>query len=61
VTCAGGRIQINQIGRIGLSELSKAAYLKFQVAKAREQQGEADPVEAAFPPSDLHIRDEVPK
>jgi tetratricopeptide (TPR) repeat protein len=46
---------------LGLSDLSQAAYLKFQLAKAREQQGEADPVEAALSPSDLHSHDELPK
>ena len=39
---------------LGLSELSQAAYLKFQQAEAREQQEEADPVEGAFSPSELH-------
>jgi tetratricopeptide (TPR) repeat protein len=46
---------------LGLPDLSQAAYLKFQHAKAREQQEEADPVEAALSPSDLHAQDEVPK
>jgi tetratricopeptide (TPR) repeat protein len=46
---------------LGLSDLSQAAYLNFQRTKAREQQEEADPVEAALSPSDLHARDEVPK
>jgi tetratricopeptide (TPR) repeat protein len=46
---------------LGLSELSQAAYKKFQLAKAREQQEEADPVEAALSPSDLHSRDSSPK
>jgi tetratricopeptide (TPR) repeat protein len=46
---------------LGLTELSKAAYEKFQVAKGREQQEEADPVEAALSPSDLHTRDSSPK
>jgi tetratricopeptide (TPR) repeat protein len=46
---------------LGLTELSKAAYEKFQLAKGREQQEEADPVEAALSPSDLHTRDSSPK
>jgi superkiller protein 3 len=46
---------------LGLSDLSQAAYLKFQSARAREQQEEADPVEAALSPSDLPAHDEVPK
>jgi tetratricopeptide (TPR) repeat protein len=46
---------------LGLSDLSQAAYLNFQRTKARELQEEADPVEAALSPSDLHARDEVPK
>jgi tetratricopeptide (TPR) repeat protein len=46
---------------LGLPDLSQAAYLKFQRAKAREQQEEADPVEAALSPSDLQAQDEVPK
>ncbi len=37
---------------LGLADLSHAAYLKFQQAKAREQQVEADPMEAAFSSSD---------
>jgi tetratricopeptide (TPR) repeat protein len=45
---------------LGLTELSKAAYEKFQLAKGREQE-EADPVEAALSPSDLHSRDSSPK
>jgi tetratricopeptide (TPR) repeat protein len=46
---------------LGLSELSQAAYEKFQLAKGREQQEEADPVEAALSSSDLHTRDSLPK
>jgi tetratricopeptide (TPR) repeat protein len=46
---------------LGLSELSRAAYKKFQLAKGREQQEEADPVEAALSPSDLHTSDSLPK
>jgi len=46
---------------LGLSELSQAAYEKFQVAKGREQQEDADPVGAALSPSDLHSRDSVPE
>jgi len=46
---------------LGLSELSQAAYEKFQVAKGREQQEEADPVGAALSPSDLHSRDSAPE
>lgn len=46
---------------LGLSELSQSAYQKFQLAKAREQQEEADPVEAAFSPSDLHTSVALPK
>jgi len=37
---------------LGLADLSRAAYLKFQEAKAREQQEQTDPVEAAFSSSD---------
>jgi hypothetical protein len=61
VTCAGGRIPNQPYRANRLSELSEGGYLKFEVAKAREQHEEANPVEAAFPPSDLHVRDEVPK
>jgi tetratricopeptide (TPR) repeat protein len=39
--------------RLGLSELSEATYKKFELAKARERQDEADPVEAAISHSDL--------
>jgi tetratricopeptide (TPR) repeat protein len=46
---------------LGLSDLSQAAYLNFQRTKAREQQEEADPVEAALSPSDLHAHEAVPK
>ena len=47
---------------LGLSELSQAAYEKFQLAKGREQQQEeADPVGAALSPSDLHTRDSLPE
>ena len=46
---------------LGLTELSKAAYEKFQVAKGREQQEEVDPVEAALSPSDFRTRDSSPK
>jgi tetratricopeptide (TPR) repeat protein len=46
---------------LGLSELSQVAYEKFQLAKGREQQEEADPVEAALSSSDLHTRDSLPK
>lgn len=46
---------------LGLSELSQAANEKFQLAKGREQQEEADPVEAALSSSDLHTRDSLPK
>ena len=54
--CLGGVYR-----HLGLSELSQAAYEKFQLAKAREQQEEADPVETALSPSDLHTRDSLPK
>ncbi len=37
---------------LGLADLSREAYLKFQAAKAREQQEQTDPVEAAFSSSD---------
>ena len=46
---------------LGLSDMSEAAYRKFQLAKAREQQEEADPVEAALSSSDLHTGDPLPK
>jgi tetratricopeptide (TPR) repeat protein len=42
---------------LGLSELSQAAYKNFELAKSREQQEEADPVEAALSRSDLASRD----
>jgi tetratricopeptide (TPR) repeat protein len=54
--CLGGVYR-----HLGLSDLSQDAYLKFQRAKAREQQEESDPVEAALSPSDLHAHTEVPK
>jgi tetratricopeptide (TPR) repeat protein len=37
---------------LGLADLSRAAYLKFQNAKALEQEEQTDPVEAAFSSSD---------
>jgi tetratricopeptide (TPR) repeat protein len=46
---------------LGLSELSQAAYEKFQLAKGREQQEEADPVGAALSSSDLRTRDSLPE
>jgi len=46
---------------LGLSELSQAAYEKFQLAKAREQQEEADPVGAALSSSDLRTLDSLPE
>jgi tetratricopeptide (TPR) repeat protein len=46
---------------LGLLELSQAAYEKFQLAKGREQQEEADPVGAALSPSDLNTRDSLPE
>jgi tetratricopeptide (TPR) repeat protein len=54
--CLGGVYR-----HLGLSDLSQAAYLNFQRTKAREQQEEADPVEAALSPSDLHAHEAVPK
>jgi tetratricopeptide (TPR) repeat protein len=54
--CLGGVYR-----HLGLSGLSQAANEKFQLAKAREQQEEADPVEAALSPSDLHTHDSLPK
>ena len=45
---------------LGLTELSQAAYKEFQLAKAREQQKEPDPVEAALSRSDLG-RERAPK
>jgi tetratricopeptide (TPR) repeat protein len=47
--------------RLGLSELSQAAYKNFELAKAREQQEEADPIEAALSQSDLATRDSLPE
>jgi tetratricopeptide (TPR) repeat protein len=47
--------------RLGLSELSQAAYKQFELAKAREQQEGTDPVEAALSHSDLDNRDSLPK
>jgi tetratricopeptide (TPR) repeat protein len=41
---------------LGLADQSHAAYLKFQQAKAREQQEAADPVEAALSSSDSHSK-----
>jgi tetratricopeptide (TPR) repeat protein len=41
---------------LGLADQSQAAYLKFQQAKAREQQEAADPVEAAFSSSDSRTK-----
>ena len=38
---------------LNLSELSQTAYKNFELAKAREQQQEADPIEAALSHSDL--------
>ena len=46
---------------LGLSELSQAAYLKFQLGKAHEQQEEADLVGGEISPLDLHVRDALPK
>ena len=46
---------------LGLTELSQAAYKEFQLAKARGQQEETDPVEAALSRSDLDARDMAPK
>ena len=43
--------------RLRLSELSQAAYKNFELAKTREQQEEADPVETALSRSDLDNRD----
>jgi len=47
--------------RLGLWELSQAAYKQFKLAKAREQQEGTDPVEAALSHSDLDNRDSLPK
>ena len=49
--------------RLGLPELSQAAYKQFELAKAREQQEGTDPVEAALShsDSDLDNRDSLPK
>jgi|SRR5579862_469865 len=46
---------------LGLPELSQDAYQKFQIAKAREQQEEVDPIEAAISPSDSHTPAAPPK
>jgi tetratricopeptide (TPR) repeat protein len=47
--------------RLGLSELSETTYKKFELAKAREQQDEADPVEAAISHSNLDTGGSLPE
>ena len=54
--CLGGVYR-----HLGLPSLSQEAYSNFQRAKAREQQEDADPVEAALSPADLHPSSPAPQ
>jgi tetratricopeptide (TPR) repeat protein len=47
--------------RLGLSELSEATYKKFELAKTRERQDEADPVDAALSHSDPDTGGSLPE